>query len=225
MLTKKNEMEEHTVKRRSTKSAAISQGMRALLLLLALLLAFAGCNITEPPMETSPSEDASMGEDTSTDEETITVEETTDTDEVTTTEKTTPEEQTTEKETTSDGSLVTSYGTLSAELVWKIKECYVKQYCSTDGVAPEELRIRYIGEYNGAHVMLVDGPFYFSQWVTGETVAGVEITYPTSQKMKVYHEELDSFAANITEAYENGWLADEDIPTIKTRYLDSRRSS
>ena len=223
MLAQKTEMEEHTMKRRSTV-AAVSQGMRALLLLLALLLAFAGCNTTEPPIETSPSEDTSTSEDISTGEETTTLEETTDTDEVTTTEKTTPEEQTTEKETTSDGSLVTSYGTLSAELVWKIKECYVKQYCSTDGVAPEELHIRYIGEYNGAHVMLVDGPFYFLQWVTGETVSGVEITYPTSQKMKVYHEELDSFAANITEAYENGWLADEDIPTIKTRYLDSRRS-
>ena len=73
MLTKKNEMEEHTMKRRSTV-AAVSQGMRALLLLLALLLAFAGCNTTNPPMETSPSEDSSTGEDSSTAEETTTSE-------------------------------------------------------------------------------------------------------------------------------------------------------
>ena len=69
----KNEMEEHTMKRRRTKTA-VSQGMRALLLLLALLLAFAGCNITEPPMETSPSEDASTGEETTTLEETTVLE-------------------------------------------------------------------------------------------------------------------------------------------------------
>ncbi|MBQ3014409.1 MAG: hypothetical protein IJD75_04660 [Clostridia bacterium] len=210
------------MKRGSTKTT-VGQGMRALLLFLALLLAFAGCNTTEPPIETSPSEESSTGE------ETTTLEEITDTNEEmtegeTTTEEETTEEETTEEETTSDGSLITSYGTLSAELVWKIKECYVKQYCSTAGVAPEELHIRYIGEYHGAHVMLVDGPFYFLQWVTGETVAGVNISYPNSQKMKVYHEKSNSFAANITEAYENGWLADEDIPVIKTRYLDVRRS-
>ena len=77
------------MKRRSTKTA-VSQGMRALLLLLALLLAFTGCNTTEPPIETSPSEESSTGK-----EETTTAEETTDTEEETTEEETTTEEEST----------------------------------------------------------------------------------------------------------------------------------
>ena len=64
------------MKRRT--QTAVGQGMRALLLLLALFLAFAGCNTTQPPVETSPSEESA------TDEETTTLEETTDTDEETT---------------------------------------------------------------------------------------------------------------------------------------------
>ncbi|MBQ2735178.1 MAG: S8 family serine peptidase [Clostridia bacterium] len=75
------------MKRRSTKTA-VSQGMRALLLLLALLLASAGCNTTNPPVETTPEEESSTGE------ETTSLEETTDTDEETTDGETTTEEDT-----------------------------------------------------------------------------------------------------------------------------------
>lgn len=177
------------MKRRST-TTVICQRMRALLLLLALLLVFAGCNGTNPPIETSPEEDSTTLEETTLEE--------------TMTEETTIEEPT--------------YELLSQEMDWKIRETYRDTYVTLENYyETEDLSLRYFGEFNGAYVVFVDGERNYHKDETYECVAGIRISYPTSQHMRVYHEESGTFKG-LYAAYDSGWLTFEDVLVIKERY-------
>ena len=199
-------MEEHTVKRRST-TTAVSQGMRALLLLLALLLASAGCNTTEPPIETSPSEESSTGE------ETTTLEETTDTNEEMTEGETTTEEETTEEETTSDGSIITSYGTLPVEKVLEIKENYLI-FVNETSYPIEQLRMKWLGEFNGVNVVFMEYMGYSDGWGNTEYVAELSFYIPSGYDLYVYQE---GAFYTLEKAYENKLLTYEDLLVIQER--------
>ena len=161
-----------------------------LLLILSLLLVLAGCNETDPPVETEPAEESSSIEETSAEE-------------------TTEEDITEESET---------YEPLSKEMDWKIRETYRDTYVTLQNYyETEALSLRYFGEFNGAYVVFVDGDQSYSSFNTGITVAGVHISYPTMQRMMVYHEKSGTFQG-LRGAYGDGWLTFEDLLMIKERY-------
>ncbi|MBQ2735180.1 MAG: hypothetical protein IJF33_05040 [Clostridia bacterium] len=212
------------MKRRST-TAAVGQGMRALLLLLALLLAFAGCNTTEPPIETSPSEESSTGEETTMFEETTTLEETTDTEEETTSEENSEEESTTEEETTApeyltpgapplvtDGWIIEEYGYLSPESVLKIKNDYLTFFGITNP-NPNFEYLKWLGEFRGVHIVKTYFHGYTSGWGREEHVADLTF-YLDIYALYVYQ---DGVFYKLAEAYEKNLLTYEEILLIQER--------
>ena len=206
---------EHTMKRRSTV-ASISQGMRALLLLLALLLAFAGCNITEPPIETSPSEESSTGEDGSTAEETTTLEETTKTEEETTTEeKTTALEYLTPgaPPLVTDGWIIEDYGWLSADSVQKIENDYRAFFdISVSNPDVQSLK-KWLGEFRSVHIVKTYFHGYTSGWGRKEHVADLTF-YLGSYAVYAYQEGV---FYKLEEAYEKNLLTYEELLLIQER--------
>ena len=175
--------------KRSSTTRVAAQGMRVLLLLLALLLMLAGCNEMNPPIETKPTEESSSVEETT--------------------------EEITEEETTTEAEL---YAPLSKEMDWKIRKAYRDAHVTLDNYyEAEDLSLRYFGEFNGAYVVFVDGDQSYSSFHTGITVAGVHISYPTAQPMMVYHEKSGTLEG-LWRAYWNGWLTFEDLLVIKERY-------
>lgn len=175
--------------KRSSTTRVAAQGMRVLLLLLALLLMLAGCNEMNPPIETKPTEESSSVEETT--------------------------EEMTEEETTTEAEL---YAPLSKEMDWKIRKAYRDAHVTLENYyEAEDLSLRYFGEFNGAYVVFVDGERNYHKDETYECVAGIRISYPTSQHMRVYHEESGTFEG-LRRAYWNGWLTFEDLLVIKERY-------
>ncbi len=96
-------------------------------------------------------------------------------------------------------------------LATQIKIDYAKygKYDSND------LRLSVYGEYKGTCVMFIDGPWYYQDVITTETVGGVEFVYSSSRKLKAYK---DGNFYSLGEAYENQLLTRVDLLDVHAKY-------
>lgn len=97
---------------------------------------------------------------------------------------------------------------LTAEVEDMIKTAYMATDSSVD-YTKDDLTVEYYGEYEGAHIAIVDGPWDSPGWMQTEIVAGVEFVYSSgSRELKVYK---DGERMSLQEALDTGWLSEASI--------------
>ena len=109
-----------------------------------------------------------------------------------------------------DGSCID--GALAAQ----IKNDFVKN--NDDGVhdiGSKDLRLTVYGKYIGTSVMFIDGPWYYQDVITTETVGGVEFVYGSSRTLTAYN---GGRFYSLEQAYENQLLTYDDLLDIKSKY-------
>lgn len=79
----------------------------------------------------------------------------------------------------------------------------------------DELTVEYYGEYDDAHVVMVNGILSYDDGSVTRNVAGITFTFPTSQELLVYE---DGKFINLEFAYENDILDYEDIVYLHMNY-------
>lgn len=113
-------------------------------------------------------------------------------------------------------SLAACAGTKSQDkLEQEMKEAYMRQFVEEDDYSIENLSIAHYGEYDGCQVVFVNGYFMYLQALSGETVAGYNFRYSSSQKLLAYK---DGTYQYLQEAYDDGWLSDEAIGELHAAY-------
>ncbi len=100
--------------------------------------------------------------------------------------------------------LILPAGVLSAqmpELDSEVEQAIKEAYTASDDCSPEELSLRYFGQYDGYHIAFVDGPFDFPCVEWSEVVVGYEFSYSSGQRLWVFR---DGEIESLTSAYEAG---------------------
>lgn len=115
--------------------------------------------------------------------------------------------------------LILPAGVLAAqmpEIDPKVEQAFKEAYMAVDDdYAPEELSLRYYGQYDGCHVAFVDGPFDFPSVEWSEVVAGYEFSYSSGQRLWVLR---DKEIESLTGAYEAGWLSEDAVDQLYSDY-------
>lgn len=107
--------------------------------------------------------------------------------------------------------LVIPVSVLAAELPEldpEVEQAFKEAYAEGQYFGPEELSLRYLGEYDGCHIAFVDGPFSFTCEEWSEVVAGYEFWHGSGQWFSVYR---DGKVTTLEGAYEAGWLSEEAV--------------
>lgn len=96
---------------------------------------------------------------------------------------------------------------LTSDVEDLIKSAFIA--ASSEEYGKDELRVEYYGEYEGAYIAFVDGPWDNNGMDGSEIVAGVEFRYrSSSRKLKVYK---DGEKLSLQEALDAGWLSETSI--------------
>ncbi len=115
-------------------------------------------------------------------------------------------------------------GTPSARLLNTIKRDYAAHYARYgSSCSATDVTISYCGGYyNGCVPVFVDSPaFGYMQVVTKETIGGVRFSYSDSHTLKVWR---FGKIYTVSEAYENGWLNQDDLYEIRDGFYAYRES-
>lgn len=96
---------------------------------------------------------------------------------------------------------------LTSDVEDLIKSAFIA--ASSAEYGKDELRVEYYGEFEGAYIAFVDGPWDNNSMEGSEIVAGVEFRYrSSSRKLKVYR---DGEKLSLQDALDAGWLSEASI--------------
>ena len=132
--------------------------------------------------------------------------------------------QGTEEITTETEELVTmpnrvpdSNNSLTSKEATEIKQAYVKKFGIEEKCPLEWLSIRYYGEFNGAHVMFVDGYYEFTMAECSELVGDILFPYSDGQTLLVYHR---NEIYSLPDAYVHDILTIDDLHELLNIHLE-----
>ena len=100
-----------------------------------------------------------------------------------------------------------------------MKNAYINQRCKNDHITAEQLSIDSYGSYRGCTVAYVNGPFAYAQALGSERVGSYVLKYSNSQRLLAYK---NGKWLSMPEAYEKGWLRDQDVEQILEKHKEGR---
>lgn len=96
-----------------------------------------------------------------------------------------------------------------------IKKAFIEQRTAAKDLTEDDLSIDSYGTYNGCTVGYINGPFFYTQALSGEKVGPYIFQYSDSQKMLAYK---DGQIKTMTEAYNLGWLDNDAVKQILEKH-------
>ena len=87
------------------------------------------------------------------------------------------------------------------------------EYIDSEKDLKYQYGVRCFGKFeNGAYAVMVDGPYFYTQALETERVAGYEFHYNNGQKIKIYK---DGVFYSMNEAYFMGIISESDVASIQ----------
>ena len=120
---------------------------------------------------------------------------------------------------TNSNNAADSENTMSSDPDKNLESDIIKAYLAYLGpnwdLSEDELSIDSYGTYNSCTVGYINGPFAYTQALTGEKVGPYIFQYSDSQQMKAYK---DGQIKTMAEAYKLGWLDDDAVKQIYEKH-------
>ncbi len=94
------------------------------------------------------------------------------------------------------------------EIVWE----YIANSSDLEYEIDSTYAVRCYGKFGNVYVVMIDGPWMYTQAIRNEVIAGYTFTFPDGQRMHIYKE--GNFYS-LNKAYELGIISEEDLVAIE----------
>ena len=115
-----------------------------------------------------------------------------------------------------ESDVVSKHGIIPAAEVSDVKYAWLDRHGVSES-RYSSVSLWLIGAFDGVYVMFVDGPVYYADAITLETIGEYRFQYPKSQHIEVYY---NGRLYSLKGAYRNQLLTDEDISDIHSCYRE-----